>query len=148
MEDWAEIRHLHASQGMSIRAIAKHLSIARDIVTRALTADGPPRYVRAAGPSRFDEFEPRVRGYNQRRDLRVHGARALGVQSTCNKPGSTQVNDDHVAEGLRSTDHGRGQVSQVDSAGSIPVTRSTRENRCSTCESGNDSTIRVSARAG
>ena len=61
MEDWAEIRHLHASQGMSIRAIAKHLSIARDTVTRALAADGPPRYVRAPGPSRFDEFEPRVR---------------------------------------------------------------------------------------
>jgi len=61
VEDWAEIRHLHASQGMSIRAIAKHLSIARDTVARALAADGPPRYVRAAGPSRFDEFEPRVR---------------------------------------------------------------------------------------
>ena len=61
MEDWAEIRHLHASEGMSIRAIAKHLSIARDSVARAVAADGPPRYVRAAGPSRFDEFEPRVR---------------------------------------------------------------------------------------
>ena len=61
MEDWAEIRHLHASQGMSIRAIAKHLSIARDTVAQAVAADGPPKYVRAAGPSRFDECEPRVR---------------------------------------------------------------------------------------
>jgi transposase len=61
VEDWAEIRHLHASEGMSIRAIAKHLSIARATVARAVAADGPPRYVRAAGPSRFDEFEPRVR---------------------------------------------------------------------------------------
>lgn len=61
VEDWAEIRHLHASQGMSIRAIAKHLSAARDTVARAVAADGPPKYVRAAGPSRFDECEPRVR---------------------------------------------------------------------------------------
>ncbi len=61
MEDWAEIRHLHASQGMSIRAIAKHLGIARATVTRAVGADGPPRYARSAGLSRFDGFEPGVR---------------------------------------------------------------------------------------
>jgi transposase len=39
VEDWAEIRHLHASQGMSIRAIAKHLGIARATVTRAFVAN-------------------------------------------------------------------------------------------------------------
>jgi hypothetical protein len=33
VEDWTEIRHLHASQGMSILAIAKHLGIARGTVT-------------------------------------------------------------------------------------------------------------------
>ena len=35
-----------------------------------------------------------------------------------------------MAAGPRSTDHGPRQVSQADSAGSIPVTRSTPEKRC------------------
>ena len=57
VEDWAEIRYLHASQGMSIR-------------------------VRAAGPSRFDGYEPGVRvarvvAEAQRRIDHVCGCAAL-----------------------------------------------------------------------
>ena len=43
VEDWAEIRRLHRAEGMSIRAIARHLDIARNTVREALRSDGPPR---------------------------------------------------------------------------------------------------------
>ena len=61
MKEWAEIRHLHGSEGLSIRAIAKHLGIARDTVAKALALEGPPSYSRPATPSAFDGFEVRVR---------------------------------------------------------------------------------------
>ncbi len=61
VEDWAEIRRLHAQEQLSIRAIAKHLGIARDTVTRAVAAQRPPQYVRPPVASRFDAYEPRVR---------------------------------------------------------------------------------------
>ena len=49
MEDWALIRHLHRSEGLSQRAIARQLSIARDTVASALASDGPPKYERDLG---------------------------------------------------------------------------------------------------
>ncbi len=61
VEDWAEIRRLHAQEQLSIRAIAKHLGVARDTVARAVAAQRPPQYVRPPVVSRFDAYEPRVR---------------------------------------------------------------------------------------
>ncbi|TFB54187.1 IS21 family transposase [Cryobacterium tagatosivorans] len=61
MQDWAEIRHLHVSEGMSVRAIAKQLGLSRVTVTRAVQAAGPPQYRRDPSPSVFDEFEDDVR---------------------------------------------------------------------------------------
>lgn len=61
LEDWALIRHLHRSEGLSQRAIARQLSIARDTVASAQASDGPPKYERAASPSAINEVEPRIR---------------------------------------------------------------------------------------
>nr|WP_280457730.1 hypothetical protein [Nocardia carnea] len=61
LEDWAEIRYLHDSEGLSQRAIAKRLGIFRDTVARAIASQNPPRYSRVSGPSAFDAFEPHVR---------------------------------------------------------------------------------------
>lgn len=47
---------------MSVRAIASRLGVSRDTVSRALAADGPPRYVRGLVDSTFDAFETQVRG--------------------------------------------------------------------------------------
>jgi predicted DNA-binding protein (UPF0251 family) len=41
VEDWAEIRRLHRSEGMPIRAIARVMGVGRNTVRRALEADGP-----------------------------------------------------------------------------------------------------------
>ena len=61
MQDWAQIRYLHGSEGMSVRAIAARLGLSRDTVSRAVKSSSPPKYVRVSGPSAFDAFEGHVR---------------------------------------------------------------------------------------
>jgi transposase len=61
VEDWAEIRRLHRSEGMPIKAVARQLGVGRNTVRRALAADVPPKYQRPAKGSIVDEVEPRVR---------------------------------------------------------------------------------------
>jgi Helix-turn-helix domain len=45
VEDWAEIRRLHRSEGMPIKAIARVMGVGRNTVRRALVAEGPPKRV-------------------------------------------------------------------------------------------------------
>lgn len=61
VEDWAEIRRLHRSEGMPIKAIARVMGVGRNTVRRALAAEGPPKYQRAALGSKVDAFEPQIR---------------------------------------------------------------------------------------
>lgn len=61
LQEWAEIRHLHVSEGLSARAISKRLGLARDTVSRALASTTPPGYQRRPGASAFDSFEAEVR---------------------------------------------------------------------------------------
>src|SRR5680860_1250913 len=61
MADWAEIRRLHRSEGMAVKAIARRVGVARNTVRAALAADTPPRYERKPAGSRFDAYEGQVR---------------------------------------------------------------------------------------
>jgi transposase len=61
VEDWAEIRRLHRAERMPIKQIARVLGVSKNTVKRALAADGPPRYERAARGSVVDAAEPRIR---------------------------------------------------------------------------------------
>ena len=61
MEDWAEIRRLHRSEGLGIKAIVRRTGVSRNAVRRALASAGPPRYTRPPVPTAFDAVEPRVR---------------------------------------------------------------------------------------
>ncbi len=60
-EDWAEIRRLHKSEKMSIKAIVRKTGLARNTVRAALAADAPPRYEREPVGSVVDVYEPRIR---------------------------------------------------------------------------------------
>ena len=61
VEDWAEIRRLRRSEGVSISEIARVMGISRNTVKAALRRDGPPRYTRPWVGSVADAFEPRIR---------------------------------------------------------------------------------------
>jgi transposase len=61
VDDWAEIRRLHLSEQMPVKAIARRLGLARNTVRTALAADEPPTYERAPAGSKVDGFEPAIR---------------------------------------------------------------------------------------
>lgn len=61
VEDWAEIRRLHRSEGLAIKEIVRVTGVARNTVRAALRSDGPPRYERPAKGSVADGFELRIR---------------------------------------------------------------------------------------
>jgi len=61
VEDWAEIRRLHRSEGMPIKAIARVLGVGRNTVRKALAAEGPPEYQRPGKGSKVDAVEPQIR---------------------------------------------------------------------------------------
>jgi len=61
VEDWAEIRRLHKTEGLPIKMIARTLGVSRNTVRAALSSEGPPRYMRKPTGSAVDAFEPRIR---------------------------------------------------------------------------------------
>ncbi len=65
VEQWAEIRRLHAIEKLSIRALARRFNLHRKTVRRALRSADPPRYARPARPSKLDPFRDEVRSFLQ-----------------------------------------------------------------------------------
>jgi transposase len=61
VEDWAENRRLHRSEGLSIKEIARRTGRARNTVRDALRSDGPPSYERPDRPWAIDEFDDDIR---------------------------------------------------------------------------------------
>ena len=61
VEDWAEIRRLHRSEGLPIKAIVRVLGVSRNTVRAALASETPPRYERPRKGSIVDAVEPRIR---------------------------------------------------------------------------------------
>jgi transposase len=60
VETWAEVRRLHRVEGLSQRAVARRLGIARDTVAAALKRDRPPKYQRPPRGSKVDRFADRI----------------------------------------------------------------------------------------
>ena len=61
LDEWAEIRRLHRSESLGIKAIARKLGVSKNTVRRALRADEVPRYRRAPKGSIVDAVEPAIR---------------------------------------------------------------------------------------
>ena len=61
VEDWAEIRRLSRSEGLSIKEITRQMGVARNTVRTALRSDTPPAYRREPRGSIVDAVEPEIR---------------------------------------------------------------------------------------
>jgi hypothetical protein len=61
VDEWAEIRRLHRSEGLPIKAIARKLGVSKNTVRRAVRAGEVPRYQRAPKGSIADAAEPAIR---------------------------------------------------------------------------------------
>jgi len=61
LDEWAEIRRLHRSEGLGIKAVARKLGISKNTVRRALRAEEVPRYQRAPKGSISDAAGPAIR---------------------------------------------------------------------------------------
>jgi transposase len=61
VEDWAEIRRLSKSEGLSIKEIVRQVGVARNTVRTALRSDEPPVYRREGSGSVVDAVEPDIR---------------------------------------------------------------------------------------
>ena len=61
LENWALIRHLHLSEGESMRSIAERLEISRNTVAKAVASSSPPPYERSVASNSVSPFEPQIR---------------------------------------------------------------------------------------
>ena len=61
VDEWAEIRRLHRSGRLPVKAIARKLGISKNTVKKALRAEEVPRYQRAPKGSIVDAAEPAIR---------------------------------------------------------------------------------------
>jgi hypothetical protein len=61
LDEWTEIRRLHRSEDLGIKAIARKLGISKNTVRRALRAEEVPRYQRPPKGSIADAAEPQIR---------------------------------------------------------------------------------------
>jgi hypothetical protein len=61
VEDWAEIRRLHRSEGLPINAIAGLMDVSRSTMRGAIALDTAPTYERKLAESIVDAVEPNIR---------------------------------------------------------------------------------------
>jgi len=119
VENWAEICRLHRAEGMPIKQVARVVGCSKNTVKRALAADGPPRYQRAARGSIVDAVEPRipgtaagladVAGHRDRRADRL-AALADGAQGPCRELRPVYLPPDPASR----TAYQAGEVAQCD----------------------------------
>jgi hypothetical protein len=103
----AEIRRLHRSEGVPVKAIVRRLGVAWDSVRSALTSEQPRSYQRPSRDSLVDAVEPEIRKW-----LRVDTLMPAAVST----PPSLRHGDVQQAVGhaLERTQHrGRAMISIV-----------------------------------
>jgi len=60
VEQWAELRRLHVIERVGIRELARRFGVDRNTVRRAIRSADPPKYARAAAPSKLDPFKDEI----------------------------------------------------------------------------------------
>lgn len=120
VDEWAEIRRLHRVEGMSIRGISRRLRVARETVTRALRANGPPAYRRTAQPSKLDPFKGRIAELLAEYP-RLSGVRVREILSAEGYTGGSTILRDYLhrvrprpIQAFQRTVYAPGEIGQVD----------------------------------
>ena len=97
VEQWAEIRRLYFVEKRSKRAIHRLTGLHRDTITRALVAEGPPRYVRPAAASKLDPFREWI-CEQLRAEPTIQSQRLRELASELGYTGGKSIFDDYVRE--------------------------------------------------
>jgi transposase len=97
VEGWAELRREHFVRGVSIKELARRTGMSRNTIRAALRASGPPRYRRAAGPSKLDPFKEEIHRLLGR-DPRMPGQRVRELITPLGYAGGKTILDDYLRE--------------------------------------------------
>ena len=97
VEQWAEVRRMHRVERLSIRAISQRTGLHRRTIRRALAAETPPRYVRAAAGSKLDPFKDWI-GERLREDPSIQAQRLRELAAELGYEGGKTIFDDYVRE--------------------------------------------------
>jgi transposase len=88
---------LHLVEGVAIKEIARRTGLARNTVRMALRSAEPPRYRRAARPSKLDPFKDEVHRL-LRADPRIPGQRIRELIAALGFEGGKTIVDDYLRE--------------------------------------------------
>jgi hypothetical protein len=97
VERWAEIRRMRSVEGLAIREIRRRTGLHRETIRRALSSPVPPRYSRAARPSRLDGFREEIHDL-LRGDPRIETRRILELLVEQGYEGGKSITYDYVRE--------------------------------------------------
>jgi hypothetical protein len=97
VERWAEIRRMHRVERVSIRDIHRRTGLHRGTIRRALVADEPPHYERAAVRSKLDPLRPWIEE-QLRADPRIPSKRLRELARELGYGGGKTIFDDYVRE--------------------------------------------------
>jgi transposase len=97
VEQWAEVRRMHAVDGVSIREISRRMGLHRQTVRRALAATQPPRYVRGPAGSKLDPFKDWIDGQLSD-DPKIESQRLRELAEEIGYQGGKSIFDDYVRE--------------------------------------------------
>ncbi len=97
VERWAELRREHFVRGVSIKELSRRHGLDRGTVRRALRSESPPRYERAARPSKLDPFKEEIHEL-LRQDPRLPGVRVRELIEPLGFDGGKSIVDDYLRE--------------------------------------------------
>lgn len=97
VQEWAEMRRLFFVKGLSVREIARRTGRHRETVRRAVEAEEPPRYVRAARVSKLEAYHAEIERL-LREDPRLPGRRVRELIGELGYGGGQTIVDEYLRE--------------------------------------------------